>query len=142
MKRLLIPVLFIMGNSYAAGIQKWVDEKGNVHYGDTPPVKAKTQTINVTHLPANPGKPLPRLSSDNKDKAESTDEAQQKKQQAAFSDKKAKELCAKYKANLNILTSSEVIRSTDKDGTERFLSDQEIDSRRIKLQENIKLYCK
>jgi len=35
MKRFLIPFLFIVGNSYAAGIQKWVDEKGNIYYGDT-----------------------------------------------------------------------------------------------------------
>jgi len=141
MKRFLIPVLFIVGNSYAAGIQKWVDEKGNVHYGDTPPVKAKTQTITVTHPPANPGKPLPRLSDVNKDKEESTGDTQQNTQKDQ-TNKKAQELCEKYKANYNIIINSDIIRATEEDGSERFLSDQEVDERRKKLEENIKLYCK
>ena len=141
MKRFLIPVLFIIGNSYAAGIQKWVDEKGNIHYGDRPPVKAKTQTINVTHPPTNPGKPLPRLSNGNKDKEESTNETQQNTQKPR-TNKKNQELCEKYKANYNIISTSDVIRAKEKDGSERFLSDKEVDERRKKLEQNIKLYCK
>jgi len=141
MKRFLIPVLFIVGNSYASGIQKWVDEKGSVHYGDTPPVKTKTQSIRVTRPPANPGKPLPRLSNDNKDKDESGGETQQTKQ-TKQTNKKAQELCGKYKANYNIIITSDIIRETEKDGSERFLSDQEVDKRKKQLEENIKLYCK
>jgi len=39
------------GLSHAQAIQKWVDENGKVHYGDSPPPGAKTKSVKVQEYP-------------------------------------------------------------------------------------------
>lgn len=38
-RRLALLILALAGTAYAAGVYRWVDEQGNVHYGDTPPAQ-------------------------------------------------------------------------------------------------------
>jgi hypothetical protein len=141
MKRLLLPLIFIACNSYAASIQKWVDKNGNVHYGDTPPASIKTELVNVTRPPSNPGKPLPRLS-DSKISGYSSNKnsstARPKSRSTAEIDR---EVCEKARKNLQIIASSSLIRLRQSDGTERILNDQEIDERRQRFEADIKQYC-
>ena len=61
MRFALVPILLLAGTVHAGSIHKWVDEDGNVHYGDAPPVTAKTENIRVLSAPSNPGRALPRL---------------------------------------------------------------------------------
>ena len=140
MKRFLIPLIFIACNSSAAGIQKWTDESGNVHYGDTPPVKAQTQSISVSRPPSNPGKPLPRFTGSSTEKKTTETKAEQKKQDRT-TDEVNKQACEKAKANLDIISRSSIIRLKQNDGTERVLSDEEVDKRRLKLEKDVKQYC-
>jgi len=41
--------------STASGVQKWTDENGNVHYGDSPPTGTKSREITVDSAPSNNG---------------------------------------------------------------------------------------
>lgn len=143
MKRFIIPIMFIACNSYAAGIQKWTDESGNIHYGDTPPIKAKTESISVSRPPSNPGKPLPRLTTSDSvsDSETKTAETNAKQKQDRTTDEVNKQVCEKAKENLEIISSSSLIRLQLKDGSERVLTDKEIDERRLKLEQDIKQYC-
>ena len=60
--RLLIYLTFIVfSTANAANIHKWVDEEGNVHYSDSPPVSTSTEKVRVIGAPSNPGRALPRL---------------------------------------------------------------------------------
>ncbi|MBT3204625.1 MAG: DUF4124 domain-containing protein [Gammaproteobacteria bacterium] len=142
MKRFLIPVIFIACNSYAAGIQKWVDENGNIHYGDTPPAQTKSQTINVSRPPSNPGKPLPRFSDGSEKTPEMTDDKAAQKKNSEEDKISNNEICEQAKIDLNIISRSNTLRIKQKDGTERTLSDKEIDERRKKTESDIKQYCK
>jgi hypothetical protein len=46
--RYLTYLVLVVSTSLNAGtIHKWVDENGNVHYGDAPPVKTKTENVRV-----------------------------------------------------------------------------------------------
>ena len=55
--RYLTYLVLVVSTSLNAGtIHKWVDENGNVHYGDAPPVKTKTENVRVQAAPSNPGK--------------------------------------------------------------------------------------
>ena len=145
MKRFLIPMMFIACNSYAAGIQKWTDESGNIHYGDAPPIKTKTESVRVSRPPSNPGKPLPRLTT-----GDSADGSQQKttgtkveqKKQDRTTEEVNKQVCEKTKESLKVISSNSLIRLKLSDGTERALSDEEIDERRLKLEQDVKQYCK
>jgi len=144
MKRLLIPIILISSNSFAAGIQKWVDDEGQTHYGDRPPTRIETQAISVSRPPSNPGKPLPRLNdpkgtetADKKAVPEAEKEARNKTAEDAN-----KNVCQQAKNDLNVLDQSDVIRLRLSDGTERALTDEEIDIRRKKLESDLKQYCK
>ena len=139
MKRILIALLFASTSVQAGSIQKWVDENGNVHYGDSPPVTIKAETINVTRPPSNPGKPLPRLG-DSTSKAEKPANKEPEQPAASDTEQNAK-ACKTARDNLEIINRSDVIRLRLPDGGERLLSDTEIEQRRKRYQENIKRYC-
>ena len=143
MKQLLFLIIFISGNSFAAGIQKWVDEEGQVHYGDRPPVKVQTEPIVVSRPPANPGRPLPRLNApkiaDDSTKKDATAEKELSNKTEADANKN---VCQQAKNDLNVLDQSDVIRLRMSDGTERALTDDEIESRRKKIESDLKQYCK
>ena len=63
MRYLIYLTLLASASLNAGSIHKWTDADGNVFYGDTPPVSAKTEGVRVQSAPSNPGKALPRLSS-------------------------------------------------------------------------------
>ena len=140
MKRFIIPMIFIACNSYAAGIQKWTDESGNVHYGDMPPLKTKTESIHVNRAPSNPGKPLPRFTGSNAEKKTTEAKAGQKEQNRT-TDEVNKQVCDKAKVDLDVISRNALIRLKSSDGTERVLSDEEVDARRLKLEKDVKQYC-
>ncbi len=142
MTRFLILMALIASNSFAAGIQKWTDESGNVNYGDTPPVKTQTQLISVSPPPSNPGKPLPRLNASEDNEKLASDKAEKNKVPEVTTREANKVICEKSTHDLEVISSNSVIRMRNNDGTERILSDEEIDQRRIKLEQDIKQYCK
>ena len=63
MRFLIFLALLVTVPLQAGTIKKWVDEEGNVYYGDSPPISVKTENVRVLSAPSNPGKALPRLSS-------------------------------------------------------------------------------
>ncbi len=145
MKLILLALILAAGNSYAGSIQKWVDENGNVHYGDTPPVSVPTQTVDVLRPPSNPGKPLPRLGVSSKDsdkvKASANKKSPASQKKAPLSAEQKARACAAARDNLEVLDRNDIIRLRKPDGTERVLSDKEIDQRRARYDQEIKQYC-
>lgn len=141
MKRLLTLLIFIACNSHAAGIQKWIDENGQVHYGDSPPAQVKAESINVTRPPSNPGKPLPRFGGSN---AESESDAQNPDQKppAETSEEQAKEACDQAQKDLSVINRSTRIRLKQADGTTRYMTKDEIEERRKQTEADIEQFCK
>jgi hypothetical protein len=52
---MLISLLLGIEAAAAAGIKRWLDAEGNVHFGDTPPVAAATQEVTVETRPVDRG---------------------------------------------------------------------------------------
>jgi len=48
---LVLAFLVVCGPVVAAGVQKWTDANGNVHYGDSPPPGSITQSVRVNAAP-------------------------------------------------------------------------------------------
>lgn len=146
MKRLIIPILFLACNSHAAGIQKWVDENGQVHYGDSPPARVSTEAVRVSRPPTNPGKTLPRLNTDSKKADENTPAESSPDQVNAPptepTQDEAKEFCARAKKDLLTLNKSNRLRLKLADGTTRYMTQEEVAARRKQSEEDIKSYCK
>lgn len=140
MKRILIPILLFSCSSYAAGIQKWVDENGMVHYGDSPPAKTKTESITVSRPPSNPGKPLPRFSTSTDAQKKNDDQATRQSHDKTTQEVN-KEVCERARKDLQVIDGNELIRLRQADGTERVLTDEEITQRRQQIDNDIKKYC-
>ena len=138
MRFALIPILLLACTAHAGSIHKWVDEDGNVHYGDAPPVSAKTENVRVLSAPSNPGRALPRLGDNNDDTAGGTT--------AAASDDtvpadQAKIACDQAQEDLAVINRSSRIKLRSADGSERFLSTEEIAERKERAEADIDRFC-
>ncbi len=135
----LIPVL--LSASVSAGtIHKWVDEEGNVHYGDAPPVKAKTESVRVQSAPSNPGRALPRLNNQAQEAAGSG--APETAGAADVPADQAKIACDQAREDLQVINRSSRIKLRTADGGERYLSTEEIAERKERAEADVKQFCK
>jgi Domain of unknown function (DUF4124) len=125
-------VLAVIAFGASAQVYKWVDEKGQVHYGEQPPPEAKTTTINVPP----PGPTAPPPSAD-KPKA-ATDPAAK----VGYDTPKEKdERCTYEKKQLDILTNNKPVEFiNDKKEKQVIPADKRADLKK-QVEENIKKYC-
>ena len=139
--RYLIYLLLATSTSLTAGsIQKWTDENGNVHYGDAPPVRTKSEDVRVQSAPSNPGKALPRLnSSDDSDQA-AGDNDEDNKQEG--SEEQSSNNCAVARSDLDIINNSIRVKLQEPDGNIRYLSESEIAERKAVAQAQVSRFCK
>ena len=118
----------------AGAIHKWVDNKGNVHYGDAPPAKTKSQNVRVQSAPSDPGKALPRLNTPDPSKQAAGNEQKVSAEQAS-------RICASAKADLDVISTSDRIKLQAADGSIRYLSDDEIAERQASSQGEVDRFC-
>ena len=140
MRYLIFLVLAVSSSLHAGSIQKWIDEDGNVHYGDAPPVSARTEDIKVQSAPSDPGKPLPRLSDDAAGADEDAGTEAGDNEQSAAGEKDAS-ICARATNDLNIINTSLNIQLKQADGTTRYLNADEVKQRRARAEADIARHC-
>jgi hypothetical protein len=136
--RYLIYLLLMVATSLSAGsIQKWVDENGEVHYGDAPPVTTKTENVRVQSAPTNPGKALPRLNQggDEQQAAGNGGGQQQRYEEQSMI------ACDNARADMIVIDNNSRIKLQEADGSTRFLTPEEIQKRKNTAQADIKKYC-
>ena len=137
--RYLIVLTFLVSTMLQAGaIHKWVDADGNVHYGDAPPVTVKTESVRVQSAPTNPGKSLPRLSTSG---SEDVDEGGETAAAGKVPKDQAKIACDQAKEDLQIISRSSRIKLKSADGSERYLTTEEIDQRRDLAESDVDQFC-
>ncbi|MCP4765586.1 MAG: DUF4124 domain-containing protein [Gammaproteobacteria bacterium] len=136
--RNLIYLILVASTSLQAGtILKWVDENGNVHYGDAPPATTKTENVSVQSAPSNPGKALPRLSTEQSDDTGGDGSADSEN----VSDDQAQSLCDSARNDLEIISTSNNIQLKQADGSTRYMSADEVEQRRVSSQAQADRYC-
>jgi len=139
--RYLIYLILATSTSLNAGsIHKWVDENGNVNYGDAPPVKTTSESVRVLSAPSNPGKALPRLNSSSAPGESANDKAAANKPET--SEEQASKNCASARADLDIINNSIRVKLQEPDGNVRYLSETEIAERKAASQAQVKQFCK
>jgi len=144
--RMIICLLILTSSSLFAGrILKWVDDDGNIHYGDAPPIAVETERVRVLSAPSNPGKALPRLSTDG-----STGNSNNRGTNvAAGGDQgnfklpadQAKIACDEATADLEVIKRSKRIILRSADGTTHYMTTEEIKTRREMAEETVSLHC-
>lgn len=144
MKRLLILLFFISCGSHAAGIKKWTDENGQVHYGDSPPAKTQSESVRVNRPPSDPGKPLPRFTGSETEEENTTETVDTSEQDSLpeTTPEQATELCAQAKKDIATLRRSNRIRIKSTDGKVHYMTPEEIQERKKQSQEDIDQFCK
>lgn len=136
MRYLIYLTLLLSMSLHAGSIHKWTDEEGNVHYGDAPPVKAKTESVRVQSAPSNPGKALPRLNS-----PEAQDETTTAADGGEIPKDQAKIACDQAQEDLKVIGRSSRIKLRAADGSTRYLTTEEIEERKQQAEDDVKRFC-
>ncbi len=139
MRYLICLTLLVSMPLQAGAIKKWVDESGNVHYGDAPPVSAKTQDVRVQRAPSNPGKALPRLSQPDSEGGASGESAGANDD--TVPEDQASIACEQAQQDIEVIGRSSRIKLRQADGTERYLSTEEIEERKSQAEADIERFC-
>ena len=157
MKKILLILLMLASTTAFAGLSKWVDADGKVHYSDQPPpANVKAKTLRVTSEAAAPvsasgvaAASAPAASKTIAEREAELKKAQQAKKEAA--DKAAQEQaridaekanCAAVQQNLRALQEGVRMVEIDAKGERSYLDDEQRRQRIEKAQQDIKTYCK
>lgn len=139
MRYLIYLTLFFSTALTAGSIQKWVDEDGNVHYGDAPPTSAQTESVHVQPAPTNPGKALPRLGNNGAGGEGSTTTAAT--EDGSVPADQAKIACDQAQEDLRVINRSSRIKLRAADGSTRYLTTEEIEERKAQAEADIESFC-
>jgi hypothetical protein len=160
---MLRTLLFIIGVAFAgtaAAQYKWVDQNGNVQYGDAPPAGVNAAPMRRSGPPVTYSQPeaSDTKDGDQKDNAKKgppttaeTDAALRKRQKEAEQDrqKQAKadqdaadkrENCARAQDYMRVLEGGRVAR-TDSKGERYFLDDAQLAQESVKARQSVREWC-
>lgn len=144
----VIIALSLLGLNAHAGVNKWVDSEGKVHYSDAPPPEAKTETVrNIsgkgqTEAPASysPKSYAEREAEMKKSKLEKEETAQKKAQEETNA--KAKQAnCEAARQNARSLEEGGRIYTYDKTGERNYLDDAAREQRLTEARKAISEFC-
>lgn len=131
-----------------AGLNKWVDEQGKVHYTDSPPPDAKVESVRNVTGKGQEAAPVDYSSKSYSQRAAEMKKARQEKNEA--SEKSAREAaqkqerkrnCAAARENLRSLESGTRLVTYDEKGERRFMDDAERAQRLNSAREAVKGNC-
>lgn len=148
MKNLLLLLVFMMPLVVYAGVYKWVDENGKVHYGDQPKTSQPAVEMKVDDAAPTPSYSDDELSREEKRERllQSMEEDRADKQEMREKKKAEKERnrqkCNRYRDQMRHYERASSLYKLDKDGNRVYMSDGERARATKNLQSNIKKYCK
>ena len=131
MRHLILLSILLSTGLQAGSIHKWVDSEGNTHYGDAPPAATTSKQIRVLSAPSDPGKALPRLAKD----------TQEKESGSEVPADQATIACQQAQDDLAVISNNSRIQLKAADGSLRYLSTEEIATRKEKSEADIEEFC-
>lgn len=143
MSVITVPVAVGQAN---AGIYKWTDKDGNVHFGDRP---ADIDTATELHIKTNNSTGIKNSSGNKKEreyllkKIEEDDKADaEKRKEKAANDKKRRSLCNSYRSELQAYSQFGRVFTVAPDGERTYLTDQQRAAKKNKLKKGVAKYCR
>lgn len=115
-----------LATAQAAGVYKWVDEKGEVHFGDVPPGNAAASEVEVAPPPPADTSLLQRQEQGKKILQAGQEERAAAEKQQAEADVKTEQNekeCANLRLRLKQYTEARYLYEVGDDGNEAILSD-------------------
>ncbi|OZG71486.1 DUF4124 domain-containing protein [Hahella sp. CCB-MM4] len=121
--------------AYSAGVYKWTDEDGVVHYSDKKPGNQDTTQLNVRAGKTSGNRQsVDEQTQQLDDKEELEKIRKQQEEENAAAEKLKEDRCHSARTNMETLTTKARIRIKDADGKERFLTPEEILEKRKESQ--------
>ncbi len=130
--------------AFAAGVYKWVDENGVIHYSDKKPDHQSSEQLNVRTSPAPKAQDRPSAQDQNKALSDKNEVERLRKQQAeetAQADARQSERCDAARKNLETLRTTARIREEGADGELRYLTPEDILDRKKQSQSILENEC-
>lgn len=149
----VIGLLTLSSTLCIAGVYKWVDAEGNIHYGQQRPANTQSESMNVQmHAPVNTStyhKPGAEKSDDQAEKQEDgteqkqeTDAKPEEKKVTPAEKQRRLAACTKARRSLSTMSSQGRIRSKDKDGNITYMSQQQKEAKIKQHKSLIAKHCK
>ncbi|TAN72328.1 MAG: DUF4124 domain-containing protein [Gallionella sp.] len=148
MKNYLFILLMLSGANAFAGLNKWVDENGKVHYSDQPPpANVKSETLRSTSAAASASAPAaPKTIAEREAELKKARQAKKEAAEKAAKEQAAAEAieanCAAARQNLRTFQSGIRMAEVDAKGERSYLSDEQRQQRIAKAQQDVGTFCK
>ena len=143
---LLSTAIMLFSGVSIAAIYKWVDEQGNVHYGQQRPADTSVEKMNVQmHAPRDASsykKPGQKDAEENTDEAASNENKPEKAAESAADKKHRMAACAQARKKLSTMQAAGRVRGKDKDGNITYLSDEQKNAQMKSTRDLIAKHCK
>ncbi len=150
-KRVLIALVTLVltagGGAMANEIYKWVDDDGNVHYGDRPSGAPAEQQMAINYRRTDPGVVQDQIASQNQataarqERRAAADEearlAAEKEAEAADRQKR----CEKYRSRLKTMLESRRLYREDESGERVYLDEKQTQDARRQVEDLIAENC-
>jgi len=146
----LICALALLSSGSFAGIYKWVDDDGTVHYGQQRPANAPSEKMQVQrYAPVDkstykrPSTSTQNTKNENSPAGKKAADAEPEKKKETKAEKKRRlAACDQARKNLAAMEAIGRIRSVDKDGNTTYLSQQQKEDRMSRNRDLISKHCK
>lgn len=144
--KIAIVLILIAATPVSAGIYKWTDSEGNVHFGDRPADSESATELDIkynnkTGITNSSGNKKEREYLLKKIEEDALAEAEKKKKRIAV-DKKRRKLCSNYKSRYQVLIQSNRSYTMSPDGKRTYQSDEQRAARKKALKKSISKYCR
>ncbi len=151
--RYCIPILLLLASfSSYAGLTKWVDKDGTVHYSDSPPpenVQSKTVRVqsgresSATAPASAPGAPktIFEMESDLKKEGKARQEAEKKAAQKQQEEEAKQRNCQQARAQLDTLRNAPRLATYDQEGNPTIMDDSARQKGIDDAQAAVSQYC-
>ena len=141
---LVICLALVAVNISYAGVYKWVDEDGQVHFGDNPQGTSKSERVKIRKAPPPDPSTLERLNSrekflDAKEKERANEQdtlEKAEKKKAAY-----KEFCEKTRERLTMLERGGRLYAVETSGEKNYLTEEDRQAEIALAKEDLKKHC-
>jgi hypothetical protein len=146
---LVIGLAFVCASAHGGEIFKWVDEEGNVHYSQDPPMNKSSRSMNIK---------VPKTPAASEDSDAQTASPADTTQQAADEDKAAdqkarqeaaakkqeeaqKKNCQIAMKRLATITAGGRLYEVDEKGERHYWDDQTLQAKKVEAQKDVDQWC-
>ena len=139
--------LALSSAAIAGDIYKWVDEDGNVHYGDKPAASTQAERMDIDSKRTDAA----RVTAQTQARVQARTEAREAEAEAAANGPSEEELqaeaqerrqaCERSRANMQRLVTSRRIYREDESGERVYLDDAEMQATRQRVEDEINKFC-